>query len=151
MLLFFGAVSLLLPSEVTITKSIQTVADTTSIKNEIQDLNQWQQWFPADSMNVEIKGERIIISDNNGEDKLTVNAINVEDLSFQLIASSGQQTDLHFIIIPHNDYNQITLNAVNHLGWYPWTKIRGIFLEKMSGPFYEHLLQQLKVASEKSN
>jgi hypothetical protein len=33
--------------------------------------------------------------------------------------------------------------------WYPWEKIKGIFLDKISGPQYESALVRLKEFAEK--
>jgi len=34
------------------------------------------------------------------------------------------------------------------LKWYPWKKLAGVFMDKIKGPQYETVLQNLKAASE---
>ena len=55
-----------------------------------------------------------------------------------------------FLLIPHlSGKMQLTLNVNAVFKWYPWEKIKGVFLDKISGPQYEAALSNLKTLVEK--
>lgn len=147
----FSLASLLLPSQVTVTKSIMVQANEKVILNQIDVLRNWKDWFPTDSILWQSEDPQTIIVINSKGNKQFKKIFTGKEHSslFQLIDASKRTTTLEFLLIPHNSNFQITLHATTQFQWYPWEKFRGIFLDKMTGPFYEQLLQNLKKASEK--
>ena len=54
-----------------------------------------------------------------------------------------------FILSPRKGgQTQLTWNVNTKFPWYPWKKIKGIFLDKVTGPEYQEILQNLKTAVE---
>ena len=74
-----------------------------------------------------------------------------ENISILLSEEDGSTKKYEFILL-HNGagQTQLTWNVNIELGWYPWKKFGGIFLDKVTGPQYEAALQNLKMAAEKS-
>ncbi len=152
--------SLLLPSKVTISKSVLIKASKTKINSELQDFNNWKNWYPA----FQNKNVSVI---NNPSKSNAINSVSLKDkqgrqLVLDLIESkqdtivvaiesqSSTKVNYQFILTAHsNGQTQLTWNVNTALGWYPWEKIKGIFLDKISGPQYQTALENLKQAAEK--
>ena len=45
---------------------------------------------------------------------------------------------------------EIIWNVNTDLGWYPWKRIQGIMMDKLTGPEYELALQNLKKVCEET-
>ncbi len=151
---------LLLPSKVTVSKSTLINATQTRIDSEIQDFNNWKNWYPA------FQNENVSVINNPAKPNI-LNSISLKDdkgkqLDLDLVESKPDTTSIilesqsttkvnyQFILTSHSDgQTQLTWNVNTTLGWYRWEKIKGIFLDKISGPQYEAALANLKKASEK--
>lgn len=148
-------VSLLLPSRVTVAKSVEINANTQRVKNMVANFEQWKNWYPAfkDSgtiitKNALAKGvlNSVSLKDATGK-TITLDLIdsvqNVIDIN--VISSSSTKVNYRFIIIPKiNEATQLTWNVNINMGWNPFKKIQGIFLDKFSGSQYEAALENLK-------
>ena len=152
-------VSLLLPSKVTVSKSVLINSSEAHVGKEIQDFHNWKNWYPT------FQGENIIVI-NNPSKPGTINSVSLKDnrgkeLKFDLIKSkadtieielenqSSTKIDYQFILTTHSDgQTQLTWNVNTTMKWYPWEKAKGIFLDKVSGPQYEAALINLKKSVE---
>ncbi|MEO9003354.1 MAG: SRPBCC family protein [Ginsengibacter sp.] len=150
-------VSLLLPSKVTITKSVLINAPIEKIKNQITHFDQWKNWYPAfkDETGTVLKdslqSNSVTLKKAGGKSihliisQLKPDVINVEVQS----SSSSARVNYEFIFssIANNEI-QLTWNVNTQLGWYPWHRISGILLDKVSGAQYDSALADLKIAAE---
>lgn len=157
LILFAG---FLLPSKVTISKTALISAPLSRVDSELVDFNRWKNWFPP------LQGENVTmlklpaktgainsvsLVDGQGK-KLDLDLLlsKQDTILVTLTSMSATKVNYQFILTNHNNaQTQITWNVNSDLGWYPWNKIRGIFLDKISGPQYEAALANLKKTAEK--
>jgi hypothetical protein len=164
---FFGSIliifivifllSLLLPSKVTVAKSVLINAPKMRVHQQVDDFQNWKNWYPA------FQGENIIINppkpgiiksvslnDNKGKElQFDLIKSKADTLDINLKNQSSTKIDYQFILSTHSDgQTQITWNVNTTMKWYPWEKAKGIFLDKVSGPQYEAALTNLKKAVE---
>ena len=152
-------ISFLLPSKVTVAKSVEINASQESVREQIVDFKNWENWYPA------FKDENItIIKNSSGKDNLasvTLKDKNGKMINLNLIDSTQNTIDIQiqslsstkvnyqFILTPKtNNQIQLTWNVNINLGWLPWKKIEGILMDKFSGPQYEAALDNLRKAAE---
>lgn len=153
--IIIALLGLLLPSEVTITKSVLVKASPEKVSLQINDFSNWKNWYPVmqkKKVNVVVNNSSTIsLTDDAGKQislhliKNTHNELNVE------VSSPSSVTVMYqFIVLPHTDGNtQLTLNVNTFFKWYPWEKMKGVLLDKISGPQYLSMLYSLKAAAEK--
>lgn len=151
--------ALLLPSKVTVAKSVDINASHDAIKKEIVDFNEWNNWYPA------FKDENITIVKNpstkniissvtlkNKEGKtILLNLVDTANnkISINVESVSSTQVQYEFLLIPKlNNQTQLTWDVNINLGWYPWKRIEGILFDKFSGSQYESALDDLRKAAE---
>lgn len=150
--------ALLLPSKVTVAKSVDINASHDAVKNQIVNFNNWKNWYPA------FKGEKVkvvensaatIISsvtleDNKGK-KMLLNLVDTSNnnVNVKVESASSTRVQYEFLLVPKlNNQTQLTWNINVDLGWYPWKRIEGILFDKFSGSQYEAALEDLKKAAE---
>ncbi len=154
--IFIFLAGLLLPSKVTITKSVLINAPIEKVQNQLSHFNQWKNWYPAfkdedvaiikDSLNP----NSVILKNRKGA---TIKLILIQSrpyaINVDMRSSSSTRVAYGFIIAPKaNNKIQLTWNVNTQLGWYPWNRIWGIFLDKVSGAQYESALADLKKVVE---
>ncbi len=127
--------------------------------HQIGDFNKWKNWFPAfmdKGVTVTIlhgqndSSESAELNDNYGR-KIIFRMLrplkNVVDVD--LYTKEKNTTNYQFILMPDSSGNtEIIWNVTTDLGWYPWKKLQGIVLDKVSGPEYISALQNLKKVTE---
>jgi hypothetical protein len=155
---FIFLVSLLLPSKVTITKSVLINASIEKVQNQLIHFDQWKNWYPAfKNENVTItiiknpsNTNSVSLTNNRGKSvELTITQSNPYTISVHVHSSSSRKMAYEFILTPKaGNKIQLTWNINAQLGWYPWNRIWGIFLDKVSGSQYELALEDLKKVAE---
>ena len=152
-------ISLLLPSKVTVAKSVAINASPQMVFNQIIHFKNWGNWYPA------FKDENITVT-RNSENKKVISSVTLKDkngkainlnlidssknsILIQLESSSSTKVNYQFILTQKiNNQTQLTWNININLGWLPWKKIEGILLDKFSGNQYETALDNLRKAAE---
>ena len=150
----------LLPSKVSISKTALVNASPSRVDSQLVDFDHWKNWFPP------LQGENVSmvklparsgainsvsLSDGQGK-KLELDLLESKKDTILVVLTSmaSAKVNYQFILTNHNNaQTQITWNVNTDLGWYPWDKVRGIFLDKISGPQYEAALANLKKTLEK--
>ncbi len=136
-------ISLLLPSQVRISRAIDISAPREKLLTRIYYVSAWRQW------NKFIDSIPYSKLDNDGlqNEKL---AIDITKRSDSLVTASWQQKNgghftSGFFIIPQSD-NHFTLQWYFDfkLRWYPWEKFQSIVYDQQLGPVMETSLNQLK-------
>lgn len=157
--IIFGLISLLLPSKVTLAKSIEINAASEKIRGQILNFDQWKNWYPAfkdDNITV-IKNplsknnlNSVTLKDSHGKNSTLVLVDSSQNkIVIQVKSSSSTKVDYRFVIISKiNNQTLLTWNIDTDLGWFPWKRIQGIFLDKFSGDQYEAALKNLKKVAE---
>jgi hypothetical protein len=70
-------------------------------------------------------------------------------IDIQLQSLSITKVNYQFGLVSKiNNQTQLTWNINIDLGWLPWKKIQGIFMDKFSGQQYQMALDNLKKAAE---
>jgi carbon monoxide dehydrogenase subunit G len=151
--------ALLLPSKVTVAKSVDINASHDAVKNEIVNFEEWKKWYPA------FKDENITII-KNASSKNIISSVTLKDKEGKSIllnltdttnnkiyidvqSASSTQVQYEFLLIPKlNNQTQLTWDVNINLGWYPWKRIEGILFDKFSGSQYESALDDLRKAAE---
>ena len=147
--------SLLLPSKITITKSVRVNAPLADVHKYMSDLRKWPEWFlPMEDSSMNITYTVIVASvtirDIKGKE-MTLEKMPsaIDTVNFALRTPSATQVFYQVILVPQTEYNtQIVFNVNTYFKWYPWEKIKGVFLDKMSGPMYQKSMYQLEKAIE---
>ncbi len=151
--------ALLLPSKVTVAKSVEINASHNAAKNEIINFDEWKKWYPAfkDESATIIKNpsEKNIISSVTLKDKegntILLNLMDTANNKIEIDVQSASSTKVQyqFLLIPKmNNQAQVTWDVNINLGWYPWKRIEGILFDKFSGSQYESALDDLRKAAE---
>lgn len=149
-LLLISAFAFLLPSQVTVAKSVVIKAPKEKIREEIIHFRNWKNWYPPmkdNSVSMQVKNEdKLLLKDSSGREIIMKMIRSIGDtinVSFESISSS--KIDYQFLLMSHNaDSTLVTLNVNTLFKWYPWQKLKGIFLDKITGPMYEETLANLK-------
>lgn len=152
-------ISLLLPSKVTVSKSIDINASPEKVTNQIVNFEEWKNWYPAfkdENISV-IKNSStanilasVTLKDKNGK-SITLNLVDTskQTINIDLQSSSSTKVNYQFILTSKkNNQTQLIWNVNTNLGWLPWKKIEGILLDKFSGNQYEAALEDLRKAAE---
>ncbi|MDQ6890743.1 MAG: hypothetical protein M3Z56_10760 [Bacteroidota bacterium] len=156
MMFFFFGITLLLPSKVTVSKSIIINASLRKVAEQIQDFNNWKNWYPAFrnkdisiTLDYNLLISSAILKDKKGHEiKFSMNRNQKDTINIEL--HSNEKTLTYQFIISTNKENntQVIWNVNINLGSYPWRKIQGLVMDKINGPEYELALQNLKKATE---
>jgi carbon monoxide dehydrogenase subunit G len=151
--------ALLLPSKVTVAKSVDINASHDKVKNQIANFEQWKNWYPA------FKDENITIVKNPSKENI-ISSVTLKDkegktillnlvdtsnnkINIDVESASSTKVDYTFLLIPKlNNQTQLTWDVNINLGWYPWKRIEGILFDKFSGSQYEAALDDLRKAAE---
>lgn len=158
-LIIIFLISLLLPSKVTVAKSVEINASNEKIKRRITNFQEWKNWYPAFKdenisiiRNPPVKNvlSSVTLKDVNGKTVgLNLVDTNKQVINIELISSSSTRVNYQFVLIPKiNNQTQLTWNVNLDLGWLPWKKIEGILLDRFSGPQYQEALENLKKEAE---
>lgn len=156
LLLLFSAFTLFLPAKVAVSKSITISVPRSEVIAQIDNFNNWKKWCPAfrdcdvmvtitgsKNRSAELRdkfGRRIVfrmlsVSDSSVAIALYIKGKSVTTYQFVLSAVGIGSTD-------------VTWNALTNLGWYPWKKLQGIILDKVTGEQYISALKSLKATAE---
>ena len=151
--------ALLLPSKVTVAKSVEVNASHDQVKKEIVDFAEWEKWYPAfkDQNITVIKNpsaknilSSVTLKDKEGK-SILLNLIDTANnkIDIDVESTSSTKVQYEFLLIPKmNNQTQVTWDVNIDLGWYPWKRIEGILFDKFSGSQYESALDDLRKAAE---
>lgn len=151
--------ALLLPSRVTVAKSVDINASRERVKDQVVNFDKWENWYPAfkDENISTLKNSAssnfissVTLKDKKGK-TIHLNLIDTTNnrIDIEVQSSSSTQVQYEFLLIPKlNNQTQLTWNININLGWYPWKRIEGILFDKFSGSQYEVALEDLRKAAE---
>jgi len=133
--LIITAFSLMIPSNVRISRAINLASNEDRVLSLLQDSAQWNQWHPAlmnDSTKRSIQTKFLSISDT-------------------LILTSWQQgsrqpftNGWHIHTMSHADSLTLQWYMDFKLPWYPWKKFESLFFDKVYGSMMEQGLANIK-------
>ena len=153
-------VTIFLPSKVTVSKTILINAKDSAVRAQVEDLKNWKNWYPA------FQNKNMIITQSirndtvfgelsaENQNKLRVAIVIPQQSTINIFFADikKQKENFQFLVVPGSaGKTNVTLNVNSDLGWYPWKKLVGIFLDKITGPEYEAALKNIKKAAENVN
>lgn len=156
--IFLFLFSLVLPSHVSLLKYVEINAPIERVQSQVANFDEWENWYPAfkDSNIKVIKNppvQNVISSvtlqqvDKNIQLNLLDTTQHIIDIDLQ--SASKTRVSYQFILNQKsNNQTQLSWKINIDLGWLPWKKIQGIFMDKFSGQQYQVALEDLKKAVE---
>jgi len=156
---FLCLITVFLPSHITISKWVTVNANENAVATQVNDFNNWKNWYPAfqnKEITVNISAEEnkpVATLTNKNQKRISLSLLksSPENINILVSEEKGKTKTYQFVLSPNGTgQTQLTWNVNMELGWYPWRKFAGIFLDKVTGPQYEAALQNLKIAVEKN-
>ncbi|GAB3019277.1 hypothetical protein GCM10027051_25430 [Niabella terrae] len=146
-LAIFG-VSLLIPSEVRISRAINLAPGSDTVLREVADLCRWSNWYPGlDTLNLEAVSQQGSVVTSARAAGVTLRILQASDSLVKAeLASPGKPVVASWQLIHYPNTDTLTLQQYLDfdIGWYPWDKLSSMVLDKTYGPTMEKGLQNLK-------
>lgn len=145
------SIGLLLPRKISIAKAVVITGETDCATGLISDFKQWPQWFPVLKENL---GEQQILSDDDS--RIVTNAGGEINFHFQkrtgdsirLLMSSPAANPMQLLFVIRREGDgpkRLNLIVNTTLKWYPWERIKGVFLDKITGQQYQEAIDNIAV------
>jgi hypothetical protein len=144
------AFSLLLPSQVIISRAIDIYAPKEKVYNIINDPEQWKFWIEnRDSLPVSTSKQQqstFVM----GTTKAWILASTLNQIKTNWQVGKGQiiPAEFNFVEQKGSDYIALQWKFVQQVKWYPWEKFASIVSDKILGQFMEASLDNLKRHAE---
>lgn len=142
--------SLLIPSQVRISRAINITAPKDSIIHQLADLRQWQQWNEftgAPEMTNPRYSNNAFTSDNLQVQLVLVKTDTITTVWRQ---QGGREIASGFTLHQAGNTAVVQWYFDFRLKWYPWEKFASIIFDKQLGPPMEQSLAALKKTLEKT-
>lgn len=149
------AMSMLLPSQVVISRAIDINKPLDSVYNTVTDLTKWKGWmdnYEADSTIISVpaigKGSFIKM----GKVKVDITALDSTKMEASWRNGENRPLPGSFNFLPSTDHQMVTVQwqFTQKVKWYPWEKFASITSDKVLGPYMEKSLDNLKKLLEGS-
>jgi hypothetical protein len=146
--LLLTAISLLIPSQVRVSRAVDIQAPVSSIKPYLMDIGQWSRWnLYVDSL----PNKKIVSAESLSSPDMNIRIFAASDTSILSGwgKTAGNPFTSHYRLIPHG--SQVTTVQWYfdfNLRWYPWEKFSSIIYDQQFGPTMEKSLLQLKSLCE---
>lgn len=142
-------ISLLLPSQVRISRAIDISAPPAKIYALAADIQQWDKWNEY----VRVYQHRVTGSDVLRADDITISITGKTDslVTAEWLQPSGYKFGSGFAIITGNEgrgHTTVQWYFDFHVKWYPWEKFQSIVYDEQLGPVMEKSLANLKKMAE---
>lgn len=141
--------SMLLPRKISIVKSVDLTGNKECAGKMVQQFANWQKWFPAikdgsSSINIISDQEAEMTNASGKKQHVQLFQNDAESFGFQLSAGSASPADFTFFIQSDKDGGMHLNLVVNTaLSWYPWDRLKGVFMDKIAGPQYQLALDNI--------
>lgn len=152
-----GILTILLPSHVTISRTITINTKQEEVTKELRDFNNWKNWFPLfqnKDIKIDIRQNLdtsfAILTNEKGENLSFILSPGSKGIINVLLKQNEKSNESYQFIMLTNGlgYTQLTWNVYTLLGWNPWKRLSVFFVDKIRGPEYETILNNLKLATE---
>jgi len=143
--------SLLMPSVVITSRTINIAARPADIMDQVRDLNNWKNWHPIFlEQKIEVTGtDTAQVAEwvsNHRKNQLKFTSASVMEGRFNLTRTGENVQENKISVVQFKDSSnvQVEWSALTRLKWYPWEKFSGIFVDNITGPGYDVALASLK-------
>lgn len=151
--------SLLMPSRVMTVRSVVVHADVKAVFDKVSDLSAWKYWHPVfmqDSASVHLSNPSSGVHafaawrTGNKQNRLLITGMQPGSITATLYRDGKPESDNIISVTSLNDRNNVQAEwrVVTRLGWLPWDKFSGIFVDNITGPGYEKALDNLRLLVE---
>jgi hypothetical protein len=136
-------ISLLLPSQVRISRAVDITAPKEKLLTRIYYVTTWRQWNKFIDSIPYSKLDNDVLENETLAIAITQRSDNLVTAGWQ--QKNGRYFNSGFVLIPQAN-NQFTLQWYFDfkLRWYPWEKFQSIVYDQQLGPVMETSLKQLK-------
>ncbi len=135
--------SLLLPSQVRISRAIDINGKKERISAYLSDLNTWAEW------NTFISDSSMVFTDSSSV--LQMHALRIKLISSSLdsvrtewLPAKAKKFQGNFDLIQTENITTVQWYFDFHLEWYPWQKFQSIIFDKQMGPSMEASLLRFR-------
>jgi hypothetical protein len=140
------AISLLLPSSITISRAIDIYSSKDTVYDQINNIEKWKSWIAnRDTLPVSVNhtGQKVF---NLGTTKAWITSSTKKQILTKWQVGEGQILPAEFNFVEQDGSTYITLQwkFVQKVKWYPWEKLASIVSDKILGQFMEASLDNLK-------
>lgn len=149
------AMSLLLPSQVIISRAIDINRSFDTVYEAVTNLSKWKGWmdnYEADSTTISVpsKGPSSFIK--MGKVKVDITALDSTKMEAKWQSADSRPLPGSFNFIASANHQMVTVQwqFVQKVKWYPWEKFASITSDKVLGPYMEKSLDNLKKLMEGS-
>ena len=150
--LLITTISLLMPSTIFVSRSININAPKDSVYAHLVDLHKWKDWcVNMDSTPVTFSSKSTGKGAFAKVDKTTImiDSASTENISTTWQSSSSfLSSSFNFLPNKNNAVTSLQWQFTNHVKWYPWEKFAAIFSDKSIGAFMEKSLDKMKATLE---
>ncbi|HMG82385.1 MAG TPA: SRPBCC family protein [Ferruginibacter sp.] len=150
--------SLLIPSRIRVSRATVINASPDKILAQLTELKNWPNWHPLfkkDSVTItyatpsNTQNAYCDITYNGKITHLQVTGFDSSSIRFLLTSKGEDDIENELSVTPvENGQVQVEWKALTILPWYPWEKFYGIFIDNLTGSFYEKSLEGLKTYLE---
>ncbi|HRN73997.1 MAG TPA: hypothetical protein PLM81_12780 [Ginsengibacter sp.] len=154
LLVFISLLSLLLPSAISVARSSVVFASEETISREINNPDNWSDWFPPlkeGLMTIRKISDDEAVLQKSADRSMTLkfDYKGVDSTVCTITPQSGDAVSYTFLQSPADGGVRVTLIANVKLAWYPWQRVRGVFMDKILGAQYDEALAGLKAGCER--
>ena len=139
------AISLLLPSEVIVSRPIDLQVSPDSVQAYLSNLENWEKWLDhSDTVHFSIDKKAGKVNFQNTHITLVSSQPGKILTQWQVGHGAKMAGDFRFIKHPNNPLFTLQWQFTQHIKWYPWEKFASILSDKALGPYMERSLTKLK-------
>lgn len=147
--LLITGISLFIPPHVRISKAVNMKADTTAIRQQLDDPARWKTWYPGlDSAGLLYeKGiVRGVVLNGRSNTAVVITGKTENEIVTEFTGYKMKRIVSGWKMIGHPGSDSLTVQWYMdfYLRWYPWEKFASLLLEKSYGPKMEQGLFNLK-------
>ncbi|MCY7421616.1 MAG: hypothetical protein LH478_07715 [Chitinophagaceae bacterium] len=143
------AMSMLLPSQVIISRAIDISKPMDSVYQAVANLTRWQGWMDnydaaTTSFSTPSKGKGAYIK--MGKVRVDITAIEPNKMDGIWKSADNRPLAGSFNFVSSNNRQTVTVQwqFIQKVQWYPWEKFASITSDKVLGPYMEKSLDNLK-------
>lgn len=143
------AISLLLPSQIIVSRAIDIQAPCTAVYNRVHDIGIWPTWMQDYDSSINKVSQQhtgvgaVLFSGNK---KMTITQASAQQIAatWQVGKNKPLHGSFNFISNPNSAYCTLQWQFVQQVQWYPWQKFSLLLSEQALGPFMQQSLENLR-------
>lgn len=144
--------SLLLPSKISLSRSVLIHASKERVTEALLNVSQWKNWNPIlqdSGVHYVLEGPNLVKWISNKGIPNSIQLHQVAPDSIQVVIQSGGKPVFTsgFTVVSHTEdslFNKVEWWVREDVHWYPWEKFFGLFSERSREAYMDDNLQSLK-------